>query len=436
MLQGRYAGAVAVLLVLGASAAVIGPGVKEDLPPVVVVSIDTMRADRVSAAGYDRNLTPHLDSFINDSYYFENAYANSHWTLPSHGVIMTGRYPSETGALNYDSRLCPEERTIASELRSQGYETAGFTADGGVSRMWNIDKGFDRWEESYWSLKDGSVPRAIKFLEENDRDSFFLFVHGYDTHAPYVVNRSELRYGQPSNSSVPATEKELREVMEEKNLDRRTDAFWNRYNHTDPDAGRLRNLYDNKVYQADSSFGRLIGKLKSENLYEESLIIVLSDHGEQLAQNKVDGEFLKSHHGFYPDTVRVLLAIKEPHQSEASNVEKRVSLVDLYPAILSVLSGDEGRGIPDSFEERQYVFMEDDEKRVLLGQDYRLVKRVGNETGDQESSYSLYSAENPYRKVDLKEERPEAFEDLKNRMSRYPGRNLSEYCESKFDPDF
>lgn len=428
---------VSVLAVIAGGVGYLPSGTLGDgAPPVIMVSIDTLRADRVSAAGYERNATPNLDRFIRDAYYFENAYANSYYTEPSHAAVFTGEYPGETGVLGYDWRICPGDTTLASELRSRDYRTVGFTGDGAVSEMFGFSRGFETWREDFMELQGGSVPRAIQFLNSTASDRFFLFVHGYDVHTPYVVDPSNLRYADRSNSSIPATWDELWEINSENELGNRIFAFWRRFNFSDPNSDRVVNLYDNSVYEADRSFGRLMSELKEEGLYRESLIVVFSDHGEQLTRHEVDGRTLRGHHGFYPGTTRVLLAVKEPYQEEAVKVEKRVSLIDLYDAVLSESGDEEARKVSSRFKDRRWVFMESGGKRVLLGEDYKIIRRLDSFSGGGDGNYSLYSTDTPYLRNDLKQERPEKLQLLKNELERYPDRNVSDYCRSGFENPF
>lgn len=393
---------------------------QDDEPtPVILISVDTLRSDRVTAAGYERNLTPNIDRFIEqDAYYFENTYANAPWTLPSHAAIFTGRYPSSTGAMTWNFSICEEEVTLAEKMNRSGYQTASFNGDAAISSKMGFDQGFERWEEKNWSLYRGNTVKAIEFLENTSERDFFLFVHGYDVHTPYVVPGSRpLKYGKNYTGPIPSTEDEIenlranetyyQDILEGINTSRGSRHL-----------NQLENMYDNSIFYADKSVGRLLEKLKEEELYDDSLVIVFSDHGEEFREHGQLG-----HSQFYDETMKVPLAVKFPHQEKGRKIERRAELIDIYSTVLEELGKEHSsRGIPlqriiEGDSRHQNIFAERLQKKMVISNGHKLVWNFGYEEAIR---YRLYNLERDEAEAHNLADNRTLLENINQTFQKYP----------------
>lgn len=327
-------------------------------PSIVLVSIDTVRADRMGALGNPRGLTPNLDAFAADSVVFDNAWAQANITSMSHASFFTSRYPSELGTVGADFALAHGAApTIAEVLIHYGYETAAFTAGGHLRRGTGIDAGFSTFDDhrglgSFWH----TVPKALAWLDKQEPGrSTFLFVHSYDAHAPYEspapygLAWTDPAYEGPmadAVAKVPGTESVRDHLLfpdeqinaVERGLHR--SRLWDPGSRAaiaalpggtpidDADVQFGRDVYDSAVAYADAGFGRLIAGLKASGAYDRSVIVVLSDHGESLGE---DGRF---GHGasLRDEELRVPLYIHAP-RTAPRHVSADVTLLDVVPTL-------------------------------------------------------------------------------------------------------
>jgi arylsulfatase A-like enzyme/Flp pilus assembly protein TadD len=277
-------------------------------PPVnvVVITIDTLRADHLGCYGYKLIRTPNIDALAAESVRFERAYTPVPVTLPAHTVIFTGTYPTLSGMHDFSgNRLNPNQPTLATVLKQQGYATGAVIGSAVLDSRFGLNQGFDfyydhfdfnRLQES--NLEEMERPGnvvadlALDWLGKNYHSKFFLWMHLYDPHYPY----------------------------------RPPSPFSEQYQ------GRL---YDGEIAFADAQVGRLIAFLKAEDLYRNTLIVLSGDHGESL------GEHGEKTHGFflYNATLHVPVIIHLPKDS-ARLVNDLVSLADLMPTILAALKLD------------------------------------------------------------------------------------------------
>jgi arylsulfatase A-like enzyme/Flp pilus assembly protein TadD len=295
---------VTVSLMLWASTAFAAPGAA---PNVVVITIDTLRADHLGCYGYKQIHTPNIDALAADGARFERAYTAVPVTLPSHTVMFTGTYPMLSGMHDFAAnKLGPGQPTLASVLKEHGYVTGAVIGSAVLDSRFGLNRGFDfyydhfdfnRLQES--NLEEMERPGnlvadiTLDWLSKNYQKKFFLWMHLYDPHYPY---RPPAPY---------AAEYEGRP-------------------------------YDGEIAFADLQVGRLIRFLKSKGLYANTLIILSGDHGEGL------GEHGEKYHGFfiYNSTLHVPFVIHLPGTAAPRTVPDLVSLADLMPTVLQVVKID------------------------------------------------------------------------------------------------
>lgn len=261
--------------------------VHKNRPNVLLITIDTVRADHVGCYGYSNIQTPTLDSLAHDGIVFERAISQVPLTWPSHTAILTGTYPFQNGVQDFTGQpLDPRFRSVAEAFKNNGYRTGAVVSAYVLDRVWGLARGFDFYDDAFapeeFQKKDiglvdrkagESVSHAISWLKANRRmpsagRPFFLWLHLYDPHSPYDP----------------------------------PEPFRTKYHD---------HLYDGEIAYADHELGRVIGWLKSEKLYSSTLIVALSDHGESL------GEHGEQEHGFfvYNSTIRIPLIVKPPNGS-------------------------------------------------------------------------------------------------------------------------
>jgi choline-sulfatase len=272
-------------------------------PPIVLISIDTLRADHLPAYGYRGVATPAIDALARDSILFENAYCPAPLTLPSHTTLLTGLLPTEHGVRdNVGFRLAPEHRTIATELKNRGYATGAAVSSFALRRDRGLAAGFDLYDDDFGpgGLDERAGPETVRrlegFVESRADRPLFLFLHLYEPHTPYAPP-------EPFRGTYAA------------------------------------HPYDGEIAAADAAVGDFLAFLKRLGLYDHALVVLVSDHGEGL------GDHGEEEHGvfLYRETIRVPLLVKLPQARRAGeHVSSPAGLVDVFPTIA------ETAGVPAS----------------------------------------------------------------------------------------
>lgn len=341
-------------------------------PSVLLVSIDTLRADRLGAYGNGRGLTPNLDAFAREAVVFEQAWAQANVTSMSHGSLFTSRYPSELGTAGPMFRLGDEPPTLAGVLSLYGYDTAASTAGGHLAAGFGLDRGFERFDAqdqlaSFWH----TVPPAMAWLDERASDDpFLLLVHTYDTHSPYLqpapygLAWADPGYSGPAEQalgSIVGTELIFGHALfrSEDMLSflhrRRRPRTWDDDARAavaalakppdavpfgDEDVRHVRDVYDGAAAYADAFFGVLVAGLKARGVYDDLVVVVFSDHGETLGE---DGRF---GHGDSVDDreLHVPLMVRLPG-APGRRVDAPVTLLDVMPTVLELAGATAPAGI-------------------------------------------------------------------------------------------
>jgi arylsulfatase A-like enzyme len=310
---------------------------------LVFVSFDALQAAHVGALGCPRNTTPTLDALAKGGVTFSRAYSVASWTVPASMTWFTGVYPSEHRMTNkfvtYNKQeqkianlkdVAPELITLADVLRANGYATAGFCGNAGVSSGFGYDQGFDIYRHPTGTFGgfDRSVPQALEWLRANRDRKFFLFLHGYDVHGQYLpAGGLDYRFVEPDYDRKYLGSPHEQELLREEGLDRGRLAL------RDADVQFWRAVYDEKVQRADSRFADFLKEFDALGISDRTIFVITSDHGTELYEHR------RFDHGFtlYDEQVRVPLFFKLPDARGAS-VPDRVSSIDLMPTVLELLS--------------------------------------------------------------------------------------------------
>ncbi len=313
---------------LAAAAVAQNPPVTErrQSPPVILISVDTLRADRLSCYGYKGLATPRIDRMAEGGTLFAQVSSQVPLTLPSHASLLTSTYPFANGIEDNGEQLAPNAVTLGSVLKSQGYRTAAFVGGFVLDRRFGLDQGFDLYDSPFnlrrQAGKDpGDIKRfgedvtaaATRWLEQNADRPFFVFLHLYDLHTPYELPPAERRRGSS---------------------------------------------YEAELGYVDEVLGKFWDFLEQRGLSSRALVVFTSDHGESL------GEHGEGTHGYfiYQSTLRVPLIIHGPagsgsepgpseHGPAARRVDEPVSLLDVAPTVLQLV----GVARPREFQGRSLV---------------------------------------------------------------------------------
>ena len=283
---------------------------------VLLITIDTLRADHVGAYGYAPAQTPNIDRLAREGALFQNAIAHTPLTLPSHSSIMTGLPPYVHGVRdNGGFYLDEKSQTLAETLKSHGFRTGGFISAFVLDRRWGIAQGFDEYFDNFELSKfkmvsmdsvqrkgEETLQQATAWIDKNKASRFFAWIHLYDPHTPY---------DPPEPFRSASAQK-----------------------------GMI-GLYDGEVSYTDNLIGRIRGFLEEQQLLDTTLVVLTADHGESL------GEHEESGHGFfiYDATMRVPLVIRMPGADPAT-IQDQVRSLDLYATICDAagVKADPGEG--------------------------------------------------------------------------------------------
>jgi arylsulfatase A-like enzyme len=322
---------------------------------VILISIDTLRADHLGCYGYPRPTSPHLDAFSRDAVLFRQAIAPAPSTLISHASILTSLIPPHhTASISNNLALPTELITLAEVLRTHGYATASFNGGIQLDAAWGLDQGFD----TYVSVKPRAAT-AETLVDREDRFAhvvglaqawidetrgrgrpFFLFLHTYEVHHPYTPDPADLapfRGGYAGRLADRITVDVLRRIND------RLLAV------DDRDRQHIVDTYDGEIRSMDRAFGGFLGFLRAKHLYESSLLVFTSDHGEEFGEH---GWMGWHSHSLFDELLRVPLLVKLPSSRLAGTaVEGQVRGIDIAPTILGAL----GLPAPAQFEGRDLL---------------------------------------------------------------------------------
>jgi len=307
---------------------------------VVLITISSLRADHLGCMGYRRDTTPHFDAFAQTAVLFRNAFATSGWMMPATGSIFTSLYPARHGATHINASLLEDPVTLAEILTRQGYYCVGFCCNPRLTTEKGFAQGFELYDDYSVSVMlestafDGESfninatrtndlinAAAIRWLGNNVREPFFLFVHYYDNHWDYLPPPPYDSLFDPNYDGPIDGTKIAREPL---------------YSNPPPkrDIEHIVALYDGQVRQTDEDLGILLKHLHNTGLLQRSVVIIMGDHGEQFYEHGHT-----SHHGVYEELIHIPLAISLPHvEPKHKVVDALVSQVDIMPTVLDYLA--------------------------------------------------------------------------------------------------
>jgi arylsulfatase A-like enzyme len=401
-------------------------------PNVLLIGVDTLRADRLSCYGYPQKTSPHIDALAADGVRYDQMVAQASWTKPSFATIFTSLYPSSHRAVHKPDRLPEAVTTLAEVLSTAGYRTAGFADNINIAPHFGFDQGFDDYEflapDYYFGATASSSQLAIyqvarrvraklggdalrfqdfyqdaevvnreamAWLEANQDSRFFLFLHYMDPHDPY--------FEHPYNGEGYA-----------------------RAQDQNPDpalAPAFSKLYDGEVRYLDQHLSQLFDWLKGEGLYEDMLIVFTADHGEEFQEH---GGWW---HGktLYEEQIRVPLIVKYPGNPRAGTVTTDLAQsLDIAPTILDVADLEVpeammGRSLWSQTEPPPFVFSEEDHegnqvRSLRTLSDKLILANPGNPRGLPATAlFDL--ADDPEEQDNLADRSPDVVAEMKEKLS-------------------
>ena len=288
----------------------------------MLISLDTLRADHLSAYGYHRQTSPHIDALAADGVRFSETIAASHWTAPSHATLLTGLHPDEHDVVTDSSRMSPEITTLAERLSDAGYATGAFTGSHLVTALLGMDQGFGVWQERPGPCATGFADAAAWMSAQTS--PFFLFVHTYQTHAPYAPPAP---YDTLFTPDGPLPDRAVTGQFRQPGAP-----------PTPAELSALVGLYDGEIRAADACVGALIASLGERS--DDTLVVLTSDHGEEFFEH---GGF--GHGRLLPETLAVPLILSHPllRAEAAAVIDVPTGAVDVVPTVLDLL----GVPVPD-----------------------------------------------------------------------------------------
>lgn len=371
---------------------------KPKTPNILFIVLDTHRADRLGCYGYTRGTSPNLDAFAASATVFENAVSPGQWTIPAHASMFTGEFPTTHGTVQSNSALDPRFRTLAERLKTLGYQTVGFcnnplvgVLNNGLKRGFDLfynyggavptvperkKKGLAKLLDKIWSRytqllrkisypvqnfiaksdnvfnfilnpllvplwskyahfkgnSPASIQDLVEFLERRGEipQPLFLFLNVMETHLPYDLPDKFIEKFAPIVKQNPQAR-----------------AFMNRYNtqalhwllpmkkpFTPLEYETLSSMYDAEVAYQDEAFGKLIALLDTPYHRENTLVIIVGDHGEMLGEHQIMGHGL----GVYQELIRVPLIIRQPGQTVGGRVTPAVSTTHLFHTVMDAVN--------------------------------------------------------------------------------------------------
>ena len=439
---------------------IVKPGIQtDDKPNIILITMDTTRADHLSCYGYYRNTTPNLDKLARESVVFKNAYAPSPWTLPTHASLFTGMYPAKHTAhwdyermkSNWPASLSKHHKTLAEILVDRGYRTAGVIGFLLCHSIFGLAQGFEYYDDalinvipdlehftlfrilSRWvSLEDIAARQGLNgsrvasqinklvfsWLEKHYQSPFFLFIHYFDPHHPYLPpDKYSLLFRKDENYEIAETERRKRDLLA---------------------------LYDGEIAYLDYHMGKLFEKLKKLKIYHKTMIFITSDHGEFFGEH----DFWYHGHELYQEVLRIPLIIKYPSSYPKKGVYlKRVSLVDIMPTILNFLKlplpkelqgvnlFDDSSGLMAEVYRHEYQFLNmfiqgyvKDERflkgerftrelKALFLDEYKYIREYSGESGGQEELYNIDS--DPQELYNLIDTMPEKAKEMEMKLMEW-----------------
>ncbi len=313
-------------------------------PSLIMISVDTLRADRLSVYGYTRPTSPVLERLAAEGVVFDSFYYNGGGTLPSHMTLFTSLHPATHGIEPSSGRVLPAERvTLTEVLRAAGYRTGAFVDPGWLNPKYGFAQGFEIYDDGGHRLR-ANLPKALDWLGTLGDAPFFLFLHTYDVHStglgeslPYdCPGDTEWRFVGTPPAGYDGCQGSLCGTKLLRDLNQRAEESGGPVaSLVDPThLATISSLYDGCVSYVDEQIGALVRHLGDAGTLERTILVVLSDHGEEFGEH---GRLLHDQGG-YEELARIPWIVRLPtHRFAGTRVKGLAAMADVAPTLLELM---------------------------------------------------------------------------------------------------
>ncbi len=390
-------------------------------PNLLVITIDTLRADHLGCYGYFRDTSPNIDKFAAESLVFEHCITPTGQTLPTHASLFTGVYPREHGLIANLTKVdgmqykpSPILKTLATVMSEAGYQTAGFVSAEPVKAASGLGAGFQTWHEpdDKKVIAEETNKHVFAWLEGGMKQPFMTWVHYFDCHAKYEP--------PPPFDTMFQTDERLESFLREIGAD--ASASKTRRPGVDvkvKETAEDVNAYDGEIRYVDQEVGRLFAKLAEVGVWDNTIVVLTGDHGEGLGQHGLPG-----HGDIWAEQLHVPLIIRVPGR-KAARVEAQLSSVDILPTVLAVAPELPGSAftaqtsgvnvLADGFDPVRPIYSQypgtrtKDFSEAIFHNGWRYIKRDAKDENDQ----LFHVAEDPHELNDVADKYPEKVAELR-----------------------
>lgn len=393
------------------------------LPNLVVITLDTTRADHLGLYGYHRDTSPELDAFAPETIVFERALAPMATTLPTHLSLFTATHPLEHGVLANAHKggrhffLAPGLRTFAEVAREAGYTTAGFVSSAPLKEESGVESGFDTYRQPQGKnlARPGYVTtqEALVWLEAMREGPFLLWIHYFDAHWPFTPPKS--------TAQLFRTDAAAERWLAEREVPKRA----TRVGIGEESSRLVLNLYDAELHYQDQQVGQVLAALKARSDWDNTAVLVMGDHGEGLSQHSHP-----AHGRTWDEQLRVPLLMRIPGETPRRE-PALLSVVDVLPTFLGLLKTPELDGILAQASGRdrlanasEWQVLSQDSGRFREADGYRYAlttprwKYIRQEDDSGPTLELLFDLEaDPFELRDLSAERPEVLAEVRERLA-------------------
>ncbi len=422
--------ALTLALLVGCTSTPHAP--RQGPPDVFLIVVDTLRADHLGSYGYAEPTSPAIDALAKDALVFDRAYSTAPWTLPSISTILSGRYGSTVGVMR-GGKLDGDVPILTTLYRDHGYATGAVVSHLFLREKFGLTRGMEHVDtheivkNPHMHISSPQVTqRALAMLDDHlddDADQpMFMLVHYFDVHYNYFAHPEvydpDPTYDGPVRSGMPYAE--VRKLVRA---------------GTGGDATltRIRQLYDAEIRFTDQAIGELIAGLKARHRYDNAMVVLVADHGEELGDRS--DKWVGHTRPLTEDTLHVPLVMKLPAGARAGQrIPWPVSLIDLMPTIAS-LTGVETPSLPavagrvldlDDGSQNRDSFMAETHRQVdrqaILHDGYRLrrdFRKQPDGTLNTKAERLFSIADDPAEATDVSTARPEILGDLQARLTAW-----------------
>ena len=413
---------------------------KEDLPNILLFTIDACRPDHFGCYGYNRNTTPNIDKIASEGVLFTHAFSQSAWTTPGMISIFTSLYPPTHGVDAKDRTLREEVLTLPKVLKGSGYVAPVLPKFVDIPNYWHL--GFDVVDKERFQAEEGED--LLKLLEAYKDQRFFIWYHYHGVHLPYNPKNPYDNIFQEDIFSGISADTEAVSVVKKKSVIKN-----NSINFDNTDRKIIVALYDGQLRQLDDYVGLLTEKMKKWEILDNTVIIVTSDHGEELFEHGFIGHASTSLNAkLYDEIIHIPLIIWWPKKIKHRVVDELVQQIDVMPTILDMLGlpipeGVQGYSLLPSIQGNpannlRPVFcetilggyqstkeMEDIKLRCVRTKEWKLIYTntlTSNVSigGLDEGKYELYNfSSDPKEERNIFENHPEVAKELKKKLFQW-----------------